>query len=186
MEKQPQNSTDTTQTTFTSETRFYAQPYDISAGGFFFSDAEDWKAKQKACRNDFGQAVEEFEIQFIDGDDLDCQLFEALSVTQATIEPFIDQLDKWDEDEKKRLIVAVGECGYLFDITDGDPDQYDVDLYTDMTLSDLAYQFIDEGLFGEIPQPIANYIDHDAIARDLAHDYTEITIAGETCVYRCA
>ena len=49
----------------------------------------------------------------------------------------------------------------------------DVELYEDTSLNDLAYEFIDEGLFGEIPESIANYIDHDAIARDLAYDYDE-------------
>lgn len=171
--------------TITHGTRFYAQPYDIMAHGFFFECAEDYTAKRDACRNAHGQAVEEFEIQFIDGDDLDAQLFDALSVNQATIIPFIERLDAWEDWQKKDVIVAVGECGYSFSIETDDPDDLDVDLYTEMTLSDLAYQFLDEGLFGDIPASIANYIDYDAIARDLGMDYTEITIAGETCVYRC-
>jgi antirestriction protein len=29
-------------------------------------------------------------------------------------------------------------------------------------------------------------LDYDAIARDLAHDYTETTIAGQQLVYRMA
>ena len=177
--------TDKQTTTFDSNTRFYAQPYDLSASGFFFGDGEDWTTKAKACRNDFGDPVEEFEIQFIDGDDLDYHLFSALRVSQATIVPFIAKLDEWDEQQKQTLIIAVGECGYDFDIEANDPDQFDVDLYTDMTLSDLAYQFVDEGLFGDIPDHLTSYIDYDAIARDLAHDYTAITINGEMCVYRC-
>lgn len=174
------------ETTFTAEARFYAQPYDCMAHGFFFSDAQDYEAKRDACRNSFGDLVEEFEIQFIDGDGLDAQLFDALSISQANIIPFIERLDQWEDWQKKDLIVAVGECGHSFDVVNGDPDDLDVDLYTEMTLSDLAYQFVDEGLFGTIPDSIASYIDYHAIARDLGMDYTEITIAGETCVYRCA
>lgn len=172
-------------TTFTPEARFYAQPYDIMAHGFFFECAEDYTAKREACRNAYGQPVEEFEIQFIDGDDLDAQLFDALSVTQANIIPFIERLETWEDWQKKDVIVAVGECGYRFDIETDDPDDLDVDLYTEMTLRDLAYQFVDEGLFGDIPDHLVHYIDYDAIARDLGMDYTAITIAGAPCVYRC-
>ena len=38
----------------------------------------------------------------------------------------------------------------------------------------LAEDMVDEGLFGEIPQNLINYIDYSAIGRDLAYDYTEI------------
>ena len=172
-------------TTFTPEARFYAQPYDIMACGFFFTDADDYETKRKACRNAYGRQVEEFEIQFIDGDDLDAALFDALSVNQSNIIAFMARLDEWEDWQKKDLIVAVGECGNRFDIEHDDPGNLDIDLYTEMTLKDLAYQFVDEGLFGTIPESIAPYIDYDAIARDLGMDYTETTIAGETCVYRC-
>lgn len=171
--------------TFTHGTQFYAQPYDIMAHGFFFECEDDYTTKRDACRNSLGQVVEEFEIQFIDGDDLDAQLFDAMAVSQKTIIPFMARLETWEDWQKKYVIVAVGECGYRFNIETDDPDDLDVDLYTKMTLSDLACQFVDEGLFGDIPATIANYIDYEAIVRDLGMDYTEITIAGEPCVYRC-
>lgn len=174
----------TTRTTFTADARFYAQPYDIGAKGFFFEGREDYGAKAEVCRNAFGEPVEEFEIQFIDGSDLDAALFEALAVSQATVLPFIDRLDEWDEHDKKRLIVAVDECGECFDIATDDPAAFDIDLYEDMTLKDLAYLFVDEGVFGDIPERLGYYLDYDAIARDLAHDYTETVIAGEPIVYR--
>lgn len=180
-----QSNTKHQTTTFTSEARFFAQPYDISANGFFFADGEDYLTKVKACKNAYGQPVEEFEIQFIDGNDLNAELFKALDISQATILSFIDKLDIWEDHQKKHLIVAVGECGYNFDAETGDPDDFDVILYTDMKLSDLAYQFVDESLFGDIPEHLTNYIDYDAIARDLGHDYSEITIAGEVCCYAC-
>ena len=41
-------------------------------------------------------------------------------------------------------------------------------------------------MFGEIAPSIANYLDYDAIARDLGMDYTETEIAGERLVYRCS
>lgn len=38
----------------------------------------------------------------------------------------------------------------------------------------------------DIPDHLASYIDMDAIAHDLAHDYTETEVAGERLIYRAA
>ena len=179
MEKQTER-----QTTLTPAARFYAQPYKISATGFFFEAEADYCARARACVDAYGEPVEEFEIQYTDGSDLDAVLFDALSVSQATIIPFMDKLDEWSDADKIRLIIAVGEGGYSFDIDTDEPDDFEVDIYEDMRLTDLAYQFVDEGLFGDIPDHLSNYIDYDAIARDLGFDYTEITIAGTDYVYR--
>lgn len=50
----------------------------------------------------------------------------------------------------------------------------DVDLYENTTLLELAEQFIEDGLYGEILDNIKYYIDYSAIARDLAYDYSEV------------
>jgi hypothetical protein len=52
-------------------TTFYAQPYDISATGFYFDIEDQYQAKIRTIKNDYGQTVEEFEIQFIDGETID-------------------------------------------------------------------------------------------------------------------
>lgn len=166
-------------------TTLYAQPYDISATGFYFDSAEDYAAKVRDLRNDCGQPVEEFEIQFIDGAPLDGQLFETLRVHQGDTATYFDVLDEWTDDEKIKVIIAVGEVGYRFDLSRDRPDRFEVDLYECDTLRDLAMQFVDEGLFGEIPAAIQNYLDYDAIARDLAMDYGQITIDGTRYIYRC-
>ena len=57
----------------------------------------------------------------------------------------------------------------------------DCDMYEDMTMEQLADNFVDEGLFGEIPEAIQNYLDYEAIARDLSYDYTEYN--GD--IFRC-
>ncbi|MEM6550448.1 MAG: antirestriction protein ArdA [Pseudomonadota bacterium] len=54
------------------------------------------------------------------------------------------------------------------------------------SLRQLAEHFVEEGLFGDIPERLAFYIDFDAIARDLGCDYAETRIAGTRFVYRCA
>ena len=58
-------------------TQLHAQPYDLAANGFYFETAEEFTVKAKANRNDYGQEVEEYEIQFIDGDHIDCDLAKA-------------------------------------------------------------------------------------------------------------
>lgn len=166
-------------------TTFYAQPYDISATGFYFEDARTYQANINGVTNDYGDPVEEFEIQFIDGDDLDSALANALGLYQNTILQFMDGITEWDNDQKLKILIAVGEAGYSFDLNSSDPDDFEVNLYPDTTMRELAEQFIDEGLFGEIADNIACYLDYDAIVRDLAMDYTETTIAGARYVYRC-
>jgi antirestriction protein len=80
----------------------------------------------------------------------------------------------------------VGECGYSFDLKSGAPDDFEVDIYELDSLRELAEQFVEEGLFGEIPKHLENYIDYDAMARDLGMDYSETTIDGKRLIYRCA
>ena len=165
-------------------TTLHAQPYDLAASGFYFDSAESYAAQAATLRNDYGQRVEEFEIQFIDGETLDAQLFAALSVNQANLGAFFEAVAAWDDDQKIKTIIAVGELGYRFDLGRDDPDRFDIDLYQVDSLRDLAVQFVDEGLFGEIPKAIENYLDYDAIARDLSMDYGAVTIDGTRYAYR--
>jgi antirestriction protein len=164
---------------------FYALPYDISANGFYFRSREEYQARRLMARGDSGLPAEEFEIQFIDGETLDAYFADAFGINQANVFRFIELAEEWDEHGKRRFMIAVGECGYSFDPDTVDPDDFDVDIYEVGSLRELAEQFVDDGLFGEIPENIQNYLDYDAIARDLAADYSETTIAGTRLVYRC-
>lgn len=162
----------------------FAQPYNIDAAGFSFDNLESYERQVEGLRDKFGQPVEEFEIQFIDGESIDAALFEALGVTQAGIEQYFEAVDNWGKHEKVNVIIACGECGYTFG-PDSSPDDFDVTVYEMDSLKDLAEDFVNEGLFGEIPENIRGYLDMQAIARDLGMDYSEITIAGRHYIYRC-
>ncbi|WP_310621267.1 antirestriction protein ArdA [Flexibacterium corallicola] len=166
-------------------TIFYAQPYDISATGFFFETSEQFQERSSANRNDYGDPVEEYEIQFITGEDIDYELSQAWGINQANIAQFIEAEETWDDFDKIKFIIAVGECGCTFDPNTADADDYDVDIYHVDNLKELAEQFVDEGLFSEIPERIQYYLDFDLIARDLEADYTATIIAGERLAYRC-
>ncbi len=166
-------------------TQFHAQPYDLAATGFYFEDAETYSNKIRAIKNDYGQPVEEFEIQFIDGEQIDCDLAKAWGINQANISKFMEIVDEWDDDQKTRFILAVGEGGYSFNPETVDPDDFEVEIYHLDTMKALAEQFVEEGVFGDIPEQLTYYIDLNAIACDLSMDYTETKVAGQWLIYRC-
>ena len=163
-------------------TTLFAQPYDFTANGFYFKSFDEYVTKSFGLN---GANIEEYEIQFIDGEGMDCKLFEALNITQCSIEAYFNAVENWEEYQKINVIIAVGECGYRFDIANNSPDDFDVDLYQFDSMKELAEHFVDEGLYGDIPQSIQYYIDYEAIARDLAMDYAEIRIDGTNYIYRC-
>lgn len=163
----------------------YAQPYDISAEGFYFRSAEEYDKNILELKNHYGQPPEEFEIEFIDGEQMDAEFANAFGLNQANFARFFDLADDWEEHEKIRFIIANSECGYNFDPSTDDINQLDVDIYGVESLKELAEQFIEDGLFGDIPESLQNYIDYEAIARDLAFDYSMTEIAGDRFAYRC-
>lgn len=165
-------------------TQLHAQPYDLSATGFYFESVEEFDAKANANRNDYGEPVEEYEIQFIDGDDIDCHLAKAIGISQANIAQYFQAVGGWDEDDKRRVIIAVGECGYPFE-ANTTPQDFDIDIYEVWNFEELADQFVEEGLFGSTGDLPRHYIDIEAIARDLRVDYAETGIAGRPLIYRC-
>jgi len=165
--------------------QLYAQPYDTSAAGFYFRAADEFDEKRTALRNDHGEPVEEFEIQFIDGEPIDAELCKAIGLYQGSVLKVMELMDDLDEHEKITLIIACGECGYRFDPHKDSSSDFELDIYHCESLKELAEHFVDEGLYGDIPKPLAFYIDYDAIARDLAVEFTEIEIAGQRLIYAC-
>ncbi len=166
-------------------TRLFAQPFNIDAKGFSFDSEAEFAAKSTSHQDRFGQPVEEYEIQFIDGERLDAELASALPLNQTNVGIFYNLVERWEDHEKIRCIIANGECGYQFDPSRDDIDQLDIDIYEVDSLKELAERFVDEGLFGDVPEAFQYYIDYDAIARDLSADYTTTTINGEHIAYRC-
>lgn len=163
----------------------YANPYDREAAGFYFETAEVYASKAAALRNSFGDRVEEFEIDLINGDGIDIELAKAWGLNQCNFSAYLDSCGNWDVADKRCFIIAVGECGYDFNSENVNPADYEVDIYDCNSMRDLAIQFVEEGLFGDIPEHLANYIDYDAIANDLSMDYSEIIIDGQSLIYRC-
>jgi len=162
----------------------HAQPYDPDATGFYFTSLDDYESKAAALRNRYGQPVEEFEIQFIDGPTDAMHLFNAATVHQGYLPAYFDALDGWDDDDMLKATIAFAENITSDTLATITPHLLDIDVYHVDSWRDLAEQFVDDGLFGEIPDHLANYIDFDAMARDLQHDYSETRATGEVLIYR--
>lgn len=85
-----------------SITYLFAQRYDISANGFYFENFEDYQAKAAKAVNCFGERAEEFEIQFIDGEDIDCELAKAYGINQANLKSYFSAVDELTRTKRKR------------------------------------------------------------------------------------
>lgn len=164
---------------------YYAQPYDLHGTGFYFKTMEEYDEKYSKNVNEFGDPIEEYELQFIDGEALDAQLFKALSVSQGNIHLYLEKIEEW-EDYEKTLILIAEECGYDIDLKNTEPNDFDIEIYDCDRMEELAEQFVEEGLFGDIPDNIIIYLDYEKIARDLSMDYTETRINGTNFIYRCS
>ena len=162
----------------------FAFPYNIDAVGFYYKSQEEFDEKAHGLTDCYGNGVEEFEIQFIDGDEIDTEMAKAWRVNQVNQGRFFEVINDWDGDQKIKFIIAVGEGGYGFNFNSTHPDDFEIDIYEGVSMKELAEQFIDEGLFGEVPTHLEPYLDYDAISRDLSFDYTETRIAGVSLIYR--
>lgn len=163
----------------------YAQPYDLDAQGFYFDSFEDYETKYNKNCNVYGQPVEEYEIQFIDGSAIDCDLFNAVK-GQYNLKAFFMVANTWEDYNKIPLIIAYEENitsePFNEEVTS---DMFeDIDIYYDMSFEDLAWEFIENGLFGDIPDHLENYLDIEKMARDLSYDYNEISVGNNSIIYR--
>lgn len=82
-------------------------------------------------------------------------------------------LDTYDKMKVLYLVDALGmTCNTLVDGTLANS-IVDVDYYEVESLVRLAEKFVDEGLYGNVPEEILWYIDYELIGRKLRHDYDE-------------
>ena len=161
-------------------TTLHATPYNIDATGFYFTDINDYETKATMHVDCYGNLVEEFEIQFIDGDD--AELFEACGINQANLNQWFDDIEFLQDDEKVSLYYLVGVAGYNLDqalLKTDEPNLYQGNLL------DAATELFDECWLSSVPDNIRFYIDYDKFARDCQYggDLTEFDYAGTS--YTC-
>jgi len=132
---------------------YHATPYDISAVGFYFSDYEEYLEKAASHRNDHGDPVEEYEIQFIDGDNY--RLFDAVGVNQANLKDWFERFEDMDEHDAIKVIYLAEDVGYsLNDMLD----RLDDLMLFEGTAIEYAESYLDDtGLLDQIPENLRYY-----------------------------
>ncbi|MCF6238051.1 MAG: antirestriction protein ArdA [Candidatus Marinimicrobia bacterium] len=153
---------------------YHATPYDISASGFYFNNYEEYIARAKNHKNDYGDVIDEVEIQFINGDNY--QLFNALGINQANLEQWFNDFEELEGEELIKVIYLAEYCAEnISDILDK---LDDVSLF-EGTATEYAEEYINDcGLLSELPENLRYYFDVEAFARDmvLGGDITEVEI----------
>lgn len=161
---------------------YFAQPYNTCVAGFYFDDFEDYQTQAAALRDPFGSPVEEFEIQAIDLDSAQTALFNALSINQATLERWFDDVVDLDERDMAAVYFLVSNNGYTLD--DAMDKKDDMSLY-EGNLLDAATDLFDECYLNDVPQAVRGYIDYRSFATDCqcSGDMVEYDFGGTT--YTC-
>jgi len=146
---------------------YHATPYDISAAGFYFQDFEEYEEKAAKHRNEYGDPVEEYEIQFIDGDD--CELFNALRVNQANLGTWFEEFEgQYEGEELVKALYLASHMG--LGMSDIDSSKLDDVMVFEGTMTEYAEQYLDDtGIFDAVEKAGLNpfYVDVDAYARDM-------------------
>ena len=165
---------------------FHAQPYNMDASGFYFGTHEEYMSKIEGMTDSFGQPVEEFSIQFIDGDKEELGLWSALGGDGDSgyrVELFEEIMSRCDDYMLAQVIVT-GSITMFFGCKDAQDyldAAEDTQIYYVSTLRELGEYWVDEGLFGDVPDYLLHYIDYEAIGRDLnCNNITKTELFGET------
>ena len=154
--------------------QYHATPYDISATGFYFSTYDEYTEKASTHKNEYGDPVEEYEIQFIDGDN--CQLFNALGINQANLDKWFDNFETMNKDDAAKAIYLCDYIGY--DINEILERLDDVILFQGTAVEYAAEYIEDTDILNGLPENLRYYFDVEAFARDMlmGGDITEVEI----------
>lgn len=156
---------------------FYAQPFSLDATGFYFDSVESYTTQSENLKDSFGNPVEEFEIQFIDGDD--AQLFAACGIDQGNLRQWFETIKDLADHKKTSLFYLCDCLGYALAV--GLEKIGDVCL-TESRLQNAAEELFDEIYLSEVPESVRAYIDYEKFARDseLGGDMTEFEFNSAT------
>ena len=143
--------------------QFYLNPYAGSEKGAYFSTFEEYEALAERLR---AQNIEEWEIDWIDGDEDLRRVWEAAggsSSGQMIIERFIEEVaDGYLEDyELAALAYLMSYLGY--DLVDA-LTKYDEVILSEQSPADYVQDYFEETM--EIPSELRFYIDWEKMARD--------------------
>lgn len=148
--------------------QLYANPYDTSARGFYFSSAAEFEKQYKAHL-----PVEEYEIEFIDGSSEDAKLFDALRVSQAfDLERYFDEIVALNDHDKAALYYYLKYYDSSADLDDALRAVDDEVRVFEGDVKAYAENYVDDmGGVAELGKKLVEqYFDYEAFGRDLAYD----------------
>ena len=167
-------------------TTLFAQPHIPNVPGFTFTQLRQFHEHTHRNQRRFGKDAYLYAIQFIDGDAIDKELFEAADVRQGDLARFFEVVHHWSKRDKIRLIITVREYSVSF-ANVRSPIELTVEVFDDMDSTlDLAAHLLDEDVFGTVPPFLRPYIDLSALGLYLDQYYDETTIAGRNVLFRRA
>ncbi len=159
-----------------SPIRIYANPYDTSASGFYFSSVDEFNDKQKSNRNSSGMPVEEYSFEYISGDGQAFELFNAMNdggFINLELYFGILALASYDDREMIPKIIHASNLGESIE------DMAEDGFYTIASLSvydGSPSQYVDQQHIEEVfdPTDLAglsdHYIDFKSLGRTLEAD----------------
>lgn len=147
----------------------HAQPYDINATGFYFQDFDEWEEKFAAAEE---RGVEEFELQYIDGDSEQTLFAGLMEPTQANIEQWFEFMDEWEQkNEMEQAAIAYlmedlnVTVDSAFEQVEGNGEEPSM---MEGSVLDYAYEIVDDcGMLNDMPENLRHYFDYESFARDL-------------------
>lgn len=158
--------------------QYHATPYDISATGFYFNTFDEYVEKASKHKNEYGEPVEEYEIQLIDSDLPLCHgsLFTALGINQANLDNWFDNFETINKDDAAKAIYLSDYIGY--DINEILDRLDDVTLFQGTAVEYAAEYIEDTDILNGLPENLRYYFDVEAFARDMVigGDITEVEI----------
>ena len=90
----------------TTQNLFFADLYDPTNTGFYFTDLESYRAEYAH----FG--LEKYEIKIITGDQIDQELFAGLKITSTNLAEWFTEIQFLTHEEKVGLWFLVCRCGF--------------------------------------------------------------------------
>jgi hypothetical protein len=156
-------------------TTLYANPYDTSYTGFYFTSTEEFESNMNKA------PFEEVELDFIDGNNPG--LFHAVKIHQGNVDLWFDELDKYSDDSHEASAI-----GYLLDMMHLDEaiKRRDEVILHRGSLADYAFELV-EGIcsLDQLPDLIRNHIDYDGIGKDLVLNSEVTELSRNVWVVNC-
>jgi hypothetical protein len=143
---------------------------------FYFDTAEEYQTKYDEKYRLHG--TEEYEIQFIDGDDAESELAKVVGLNQCNFKLFMDLMERGLSDRQLAGVYERLDNQHmsLEDVCALDEDELDEGILHECTsaysereaIKDYAEDYIEDcGMLNDMPEELRGYFDYDAYARDL-------------------